>query len=150
MTLWQRWTTVNRHFFILGGIISIPAIACFIYSGGLAFSTWLFVRAAVRTEGTIVEFQEAPSAARTTYTPVFSFTDNAGVERKAASQISAVSRIHRIGDKVPILYSPGPPLRAELDEFFPLWGQAATFATFGGFFFIPGGLLLIIGLFLRR
>lgn len=150
MPILKRWFTTNRHFFILGGLLSIPAAVCFVCAGWLALSRVRFVHGAARAEGTVVGYQETPSEDGTAYVPVFRFKDEAGAEHEVASKVVANSRVYRIGQAVGVFYDPVAPQNAEVDDFFALWGRASILAVLGGLLFLPGGALLFIGVFFRR
>lgn len=106
---------------------------------GLVFAvrTALFLRTAQPTTGTIVELIERESDdGGTLYAPVYTFVDTSGRTNRVISSSASYPPVGLVGDKIPVLFDPKNPSRAELDRFFDLWGFTAIGGGLGTFYLV--------------
>jgi hypothetical protein len=102
---------------------------------------------ASRASGQIVEIEREQHRKDVVPYPVFSFTDSAGttyVIHTRTSQTrtwSGWNKFYKVGDAVEVLYPPGDPERARLNNLFSVWG---TPLGLGGI----GLILAIVGIVL--
>ncbi|WP_142688374.1 DUF3592 domain-containing protein [Chitinophaga polysaccharea] len=94
-----------------------------------------FNDSAVKTSGTVVDLIAKRGSKSTTYSPVVTFNDNAGVKHRYISDVSSSPAGYNIGDNVEICYNPNDPDDAKIAG----WRQ-----YFGAF--ITGAFALIFGL----
>ena len=81
-----------------------------------------FVRAAVHTEGRVVELRERSGDNGSTFSPVFTYHDSRGEEHRMDSTVSSDPPRYEVGQSVPVLYRPDRPLDARINDFHSIWG----------------------------
>lgn len=110
-----------------------------------------FLDAAIKTEGTVIELIASRSKNSTTYKPLVQFTSQTGEVIEFTSPSGSSPPSYAKGEKVEILYLPEQPQKAEINDFFSLWGVVAIVGGLGGIFFLIGaGMLLTLLLKGRR
>jgi hypothetical protein len=122
----------------------------------MAVSAFLFLRTARRTDARVIELvaqvMQRPSTPRerpvkivmqTNYAPVFVFRDESGATHTVRSEFAGARSTWRVGQTVPVLYSPRYPENAKLDTFLAIWGMPASIGFVGVIF-------TSIGLVVRR
>jgi hypothetical protein len=113
------------------------AVGLFILCGSLFFAnqTLTFVRASLKTQGTVVRLRKVNGRKRqANYAPVFAFTDAAGHSFTVNSHSVSNPPSYSIGDTVPVLYQPDDPQHATIDSFVELWLWALIGGSIGALF----------------
>jgi len=97
-----------------------------------------------RASGRIVEIEKEQLQKDVVYYPVFSFADSAGkthVIHTRTSQTrtwSGSNKHYHVGDAVEVLYPPGDPESARLNNLFAVWGWTLVFGGIGLILVIVG------------
>lgn len=117
----------------VGAIIKIAkVIAIFLFlaaafelvlGGVFYWRTANFIKSAQQTSGLIVELEkrESNDESGATYYPIYTFTDNSGVEHRITARNGTYPPAFEVGEKVTILYPPNDPKDAEINSFWSLW-----------------------------
>jgi hypothetical protein len=102
------------------GLIILGSMFCI---GGLwsFIDTQDFVSQAIQTEGTIIQFIKETRINGQIYKPVFSFSDNSGINHQVKGIIASSPPIGKIGDKIVILYKSSDPNNARINDVFFLY-----------------------------
>lgn len=133
---------VKYGFAALGGALLICALF-------FAARTAIFLSAANRAAGTVVELRESISRKATTYAPVVEF----GVSEKKIRVVSPFASSNprfNVGESVTVFYDASNPHEAKIDEFMSLWGAATIVGILGSVFFSIGGGLIAAQSIARR
>ncbi len=117
------------------------ASICAVIALASALYCWNFVRTATRADGRVIQIVEQNGEHGTLYAPVFSFRDAEGVEQTVHSSTASYPPEHRVGDVVHVLYLPGRPKDAKIENFFSLWGLPFVTGMLA-VFYLPLGLLV--------
>jgi hypothetical protein len=97
--------------------------------------TITFVIYATRTPGTVIEMERsATSKGRTTYHPIFTFSDGSGIIHTQRTYLGSSSYTFQVGDKVTVLYYVSEPTRSEIDSFQTIWLGPLITTGFGSLF----------------
>jgi hypothetical protein len=115
---------VSRGF--LAWFLGLGAILSFLMALAIGLYTWHFRQTAIQTSGQVVELRAEMDEGDTTYRAVFRFLDAAGKEHTVPSSMKSKPATHHVGDQVTILYPPGDPERAQIDNFWELWFTTAV------------------------
>ena len=113
-------------------IVAAPLLLVLVVE--VAVGVWLhrrtsaFLDTAVPATGEVVELKESPGGGGrsgggggTTWSPVFTWTDAAGVERRSTGSVSSNPPSHAVGEAIDLLYDPQNPVDVRVDGFFSLW-----------------------------
>lgn len=117
------------NIFLVIGIVMLTVSLIFFYN------VKKFNASAVKTNGTVVDLIAKRGSKSTTYSPVVTYNDEAGVKHRYVSNVSSSPAGYGIGDQVEIYYNPNDPDDAQIAG----WRQ--YFAVF-----ITGVFALIFGL----
>jgi hypothetical protein len=100
------------------------AFLIFVIAAGL-FAVWMGFRAlrkrreldrdGVTTTGVVYRLDSEHNSRNRTYTPIISYTDERGVERKFRSDMSSSRVAHPVGSAVPLRYLRARPEVVQLD-----------------------------------
>lgn len=97
----------------------------------------------LHTEGTVIELvSHRASKGKIVHRPIVVFRDAAGGEHRFVSGASSSPPAYAIGERVPVIYNPADPARAEIDGFVERRLGAVIFAVLGGVFAVVGALVL--------
>ena len=105
-------------------------------AAAVALSTYKLKQTGVRATATVVELERSEGS----YFPVFAFEDSEG--RRHAVRSNTSSKSYLEGDTVAILYPPGRPLDARIDNAVMLYLLPGIFLLLGVGFL--GGTLLVL------
>lgn len=84
--------------------------------------TFVFIRAANRTEGTVIRFGTTRNSdGQTMYLPIFQYRTNDGSRYEHTSTVASKPPAYEIGEKATIFYLKKNPRRAKLNSFSELW-----------------------------
>lgn len=127
------------------------AAICLLISLVAYFHTRSFVRTASRAQGTVIKIEERESgdSGKMSY-PVYIFRDSQGGEHEIVSSMGSFPPAHKVGDTVTVLYRADQPEKAEINQFFDVWGTAAITGGLGAFNMIAGIALLVVPNFIRN
>ena len=120
-----------RHILRAGRIMLIASIVNFALAGFFCYRTYSFMADAVSTQGTIVAFKEKSSDEGSTYSPVFTFTDQTGTIHRVTSSVANSHTGYQVGDSVEVLYRPDHPKKAHIRNYFELWSIPIVFSSIG-------------------
>jgi hypothetical protein len=101
-----------------------------------------FLEKAVSAQGTVIELLESRSDNSTTYKPLVSFTTKEGRQIEFTSSVSSNPPSYDEGETVKVLYYPGDPKEATINDFMSIWfgplivGFLGTVFSLVGFFII--------------
>ena len=123
-------------------LLALGAV-CLLLGVYLASQTLDFTEGAEHASAEVVRYREVPDGGSTRYRPMVRFTTPAGDIITIEGQLTTTSKRFAIGDKVPVTYPPGQPIKARIATFTDNW-LGATVAV------VIGGLSLIAGVFVRR
>jgi hypothetical protein len=127
-----------KYTFLAAGI-GMLAGTVFLYT-----NTSVFLKDAIKTEGTVIELIPSYSDGSTTYRPTVRFINQQGKEIEFASSSSSNPPSYSEGQTVEILYLPDEPQKAEINGFFSLWGAPLILGGLGSAFFTVGASLLAV------
>lgn len=97
--------------------------------------TVVFIRAATRTEGTVIRFGTTRNTdGHTMYLPVFQYRSNDGSAYEHTSSVASKPPAYVIGETATIFYSKKNPRKAKLNTFSELWLFKLIFLFLGLFF----------------
>lgn len=113
-------------------IILISGFVCISLGIGFYYKNENFKKNAIRTQGTIVEFE----VHKRSYIPIFVFYDINNNLVKLRGNISTSPPIGRVGDSVKVIYHKDNPNGAKIELF---WLALLPLFAFGGF-----GLFLVV------
>lgn len=112
------------------------------YAFKLFYDTVIFLRAAVRTVGTVVHLAPARNSdGGATYLPVFEYRTNDGSAYQHTSTVASNPPAYKVGDTATLLYHKRNPRRARVRSFTELWLGQFVLVLFG-MVCIFGGLYL--------
>ena len=114
-------------------IVGTLLIAVAVY---FAFSTYELQQTGTRTTGTVTSLERTESS----FFPVFEFIDSRG--RLLEVRSSASSRNYFPGDEIPIVYHPGSPLDARIDDPAGLYVLPMIMSVIG-LLFVGGTVLML-------
>jgi hypothetical protein len=100
-----------------------------------------FATTGVGAEGTVVQ-QIRKSGRRPRVRPIVRFATQSGVSIDFTSTASSRFPRYEDGQKVPVVYLPDTPQRAEIDSFGVLWGDTLLMSLAGLAFAATGVLVL--------
>ncbi len=129
------------------GLVMLPIAISFLYN------THSFLREAVKTEGTVVDFISSPSSSggsATTYAPVVHFQIPDGRIIELISDISSYPPSFTMGETVGVYYLPSQPKQARIDSFFSLWGVGASIGGMGLVFCLTSFFMFLISRLNKR
>lgn len=120
------WGNMNAHGFIpaarvIGGLILLVALIPFSIAVYAFFSTRAFLARAVHCQGSVVELRSFQGEHGTMYTPIYTYKDSAGVERRESVGYSSNPPGYAVGDPISLLYDPQNPQEVCGDSFWALW-----------------------------
>ncbi|TGN38503.1 DUF3592 domain-containing protein [Marinobacter confluentis] len=129
-------------FSIVGGALLLGAFAAYQSTSG-------FLVDALEVPGTVTDLVYDRSGDSSAYYPVVQFEDATGrpIEFRSSSGSNPAS--YNVGEKVPVLYTPGEPESARINGFFSLWGLPLIVGILGGAFFLVGVLMILVPLIRR-
>lgn len=121
----KDWNSFSKKMIVLGILlVGVGAVS--------SIRTLVFLNRAVPDVGEIVELVERKNFSRDTlYAPVFTFRDNTGETHTVFSSIARAIPAGDVGDTIPILYDPGNPKNAEVNNFISIWGLSIIFGSLG-------------------
>lgn len=138
---------VVKYLITVMGLGSL-AVSLFFYN-----STSTFLKDAARAEGTVVELNRTESKTKSSdglryetsvsYKPVVNFVTAKGEKIELVSIMGSNPPMYHKGQKVEVLYLPAEPHKAEINDFFSLWGIPVMFGVVGGVFFLVGGGMML-------
>lgn len=135
---------------VIACVFSLIGLGLLIGSFFLYKNTSSFLEEAAKAEGVVVSLIPSRSQNSTTYKPVFRFKDQKGVEIEIVSSTSSNPPSYSEGEKVEVLYLPADPKKAEINDFFSLWGAAVIVGGLGSVFFLIGAGILLFSILKRR
>jgi hypothetical protein len=109
-----------------------------------ALRTLMFLRRAVRTEGSVVRIADSehnPLGGSSRGFVVYRFSDAAGKEHEVSATINLVRG--EVGDRVVVLYDPDSPATARLDDFSDLWANDLIMLA-AGLVSLPAGIGVVL------
>ncbi len=112
--------------------------------------TRMFIARAVRTEGIVVEMVAGGLGSHITNAPVFTFSDDSGVEYTTLSALDSTPPTYKVGEKITVLYDPDNPTNAKIEGLFGLWGIPLILAAIGGVECLLGAVSIAAGRWLSR
>ena len=136
--------TIVKYVFAFIGIGLLTA------AGWWYLETRSFIRAAVRTKGTVVRLDRYRSRGSTTYHPVVSFTDRNGEQIEFVSSAGGSVINYSRNERVEVLYLPHQPEQAKLNSFSDLWGGPSMMGGMGILFFAVGAGIFLAGMLRAR
>lgn len=115
-------------------------------------NTSSFIKAASRTEGTVVDLvaidmgvnNSSRSRSTIAYRPTIHFINHKGEKVEFTSSVGTNPPSYSKGQKVEILYRPDEPQNAQINDFSSLWFDSITLGSMGGGFFIIGMIVMSI------
>lgn len=119
---------------------------------GAAFSyqkTRSFMAEAVEVPGTVIDLKASLSDGSTTYRPVVRFRDQQDRTIEFTSSVGSSPPRHARGDTVGVLYRPGNPQGAEINDFVSLWLGAMILGGLGTVFTLIGGGIILVSAMMR-
>jgi hypothetical protein len=120
---------------LVGGAITLFVVKSII-------ETFVFIRAAGRTAGTVIHLATTRNSdGHTLYLPVFEYRTNDGTRYQFTSTIASRPPSYKIGDTATILYLRRNPQNAKVKSFVELWLMNIIFAVIGLACF--GGAIII-------
>ncbi len=135
----SSWSDRGR--FLIG--LGFMGLTC---SVGAAIYSWNFIRTAQHATGTVIELRQSKDKETddVTYAPTFAFQDTTGATHKVSTTLFSSPPLHQVGDTVGILYRPGDPQNARIDQFWYHWGLAVILACVGSLTtFLGVGILYV-------
>jgi hypothetical protein len=115
----QGFIPVSR---IIGLVILLPTLLLVVlgvYSYHLGRT---FEQRSISIQGRVVSLQSSEDEnGRALYTPLFTYTDAAGVVRQGRSNSSSSAPGYAIGDPIPLRYDPQNPSDIRVDSFWSFW-----------------------------
>ena len=125
--------------FLIAGSVIVLIIAI-----GTALYSWHFSATAAHTSGRVIEMVKHTNNkdGGVSYSPVFVFRDATGAEHTIYSTLSSWPPRHRVGDIVPILFSPDDPQNARIEGFWYLWFVPVLTGILG-IIYLPVGLVVL-------
>ncbi|MBD1915729.1 MULTISPECIES: DUF3592 domain-containing protein [Cyanophyceae] len=133
---------VTKHAFALAFLlpgIGMLAATLFTYK-----NTSTFLNDAIRTEGTVIELIQSRSDDSIMYYPVVVFANQDGEEIEFTSLSGSNPPSYSTGQAIEIFYLPAEPQRAEINDFFSLWGMPAIFGGLGSIFSAIGAGMIVV------
>ena len=120
-------------------IVALPFLLVLLVEVGIGF--WLYQRTArflgdtaQPATGEVVALLEGTgSDGGTTWTPQFTWTDDAGVERTSTTSWSSSPPAFSVGEPIDLLYDPASPEDVRVDGFFSLWLGPVILAAMAAF-----------------
>lgn len=139
-----KWTL-----FFMGTI----GLVLLIIAGVWGWNTHSFTLGAQAATGKIQGYEERESTTRRNGVtrkkvvnyPVFTFQDAQGAEHRVTASAGQSKSAYTIGDEVPILYVPGNPQEARINNFSQMWMGPVSIGIIGGVFLGIGLLVYGIG-----
>ncbi|WP_199325799.1 DUF3592 domain-containing protein [Nodosilinea sp. FACHB-141] len=113
-------------------------------------NTNTFLKDAIKTEGTVIELIRSQSDDSVTYQPVVVFVSQEGEEIEFTSPSGSNPPSYSKGQAVEIFYLPNNPQKAEINEFFSLWGLPTILGALGSIFSTVGTGLLVVPMIKER
>lgn len=124
---------------LVGAVFLIVGLAALGLAVRFGMETRAFITGAARADGTVVDLVAGGSGdSSPTYRPTVRFTAADGREITFTSSTGSSPPSHREGDAVRVLYEPGNPEHAAIDEFFELWLLPFIAGIFGVVFPLAG------------
>ena len=109
-----------------------------------------FLAGAAHAEGTVTSLVSSGSSGSGTLAPVFQFAIGTGERVEVTGSVASRPPRYIRGEKVDVVYDPGRPQEARINDFFSLWGAAVIVGGFGGVFFLIGAGMMLAGGVTRR
>ena len=129
----------------VGGIFGALGLVFVAIAGWAYLNDRSFAETAVHAQGWVVEMNDTGGSDGYSYTPVIEFRDADGTLHRFASGVSSNPPRYSIGESVEVLYQPGAPDEAVIDEFLDRFLLPAIFGGLGTLFAaIGGGLLFFV------
>lgn len=133
----------------IGGIFLLVGLAMLAAASYLYLDQSDFIASAKAADGEVVDLirkrQDDDGNTSYTYSAVVRFTDDRSVSHEFIDQISSNPPRYSKGQDVHLLYAPGNPTDAIVDDFWGRWAVVAILGCIGGIFSLVGG-----GLFYRE
>jgi hypothetical protein len=116
---------VGGGFILFGSLITIVGLIWLVRTG-------MFSSRAVRAPGLVVEMERSTtSKGSSTFHPIFTFTDNAGMVHTQRTSFGSSSYSFEVGEKVTVLYDPVTPKNSKIDSFQTVWLGPLVITGFG-------------------
>jgi Protein of unknown function (DUF3592) len=138
-----RWMARAICFVLLTIGIAILAVATYLY-----FKQVEFMKTAVRSPAQIMELIEDKGEIGkddTTYKPILRFIANDEKTYEIKASVGFSRGLQNVGDQVQVIYAPGKPEEADLDNYFSNWISVLLYVMGLVFFGLSGA-----GLYLTR
>lgn len=90
------------------------------------FSVKKFNASAVKTTGTVIDLIAKRDSKSTTYSPVVTYNDKAGIKHRYISSVSSRPPAYNIGEQVEIYYNPNDPDDAKINGWWQYFGVLIT------------------------
>lgn len=103
-----------------------------------------FVEEALSTTGVVVDLLENRGEEGMTYIPVVAFVDKDDRPVSFSSSIASSPPAYAIGEKVGVLYLPGQPEDARIDDLAGRWGLSIALLVFGLPLFSVGLIMVLL------
>lgn len=126
-------------------IIGLAGIGLLTFAG----NRFLFLAQSEAAMGTVLSSKEIELRAGTRFAPIVRFTTKAGSEITFQTSLR-LPKPRPAGDTVEVLYLPGSPANARINDFSDLWVNAIMAAGFGGVFLLISVGVAVSGIYRER
>lgn len=106
---------------IIGLLILLPVLLTVVLGIYFYHSARAFKQRSAPCLGKVVDLQSSQGEHGTLYTPVFTYTDAAGVVCRGRSNAASDPPAYAIGDPIPLRYDPQNPSDVRVDSFWSFW-----------------------------
>jgi len=118
----RKNSIINKIAKSIGMLMVFIAVIAILTGSFSLIKTFNFISKAVKTYGIIAELHRSDDVSGVTYRPVFSFMDTSGNQYNVYSSLGDDPPKYKVGDKVPVVYDPEQPQKAQIDSFLDLYG----------------------------
>lgn len=122
---------MSRIFTMFTAIFGLIGAGLLVTAIFLAVSATTLLREGHSVRGTVVAVDMRRTQDNTLYYPVFTFTDAEGRSHRVTSRAGSSPARYGEGDTVTVIYPPGAPHKARIQEFFGLWLAPVLFGVIG-------------------
>lgn len=124
---------------IIGAVFGVIGAGALVAASAAGLKAYRFASVAERAQGRVVELVRQPSREGGAYAPKVAFVAASGLAYEFIDTVGSHAPAYQVGETVTVLYHPGRPLDAHLEQAMALWAPALGL---GGLALACGGVAL--------